>query len=173
MHTDTPDARTAANPRTHASARTRVTPTRGGCAPAGLRPPYAPPTCGNSAGRADPSSRGKTRISGGRGEKVGACRKKVAKSFGGSKKNAYLCRRMSNLNPKKMRQATLIINATGVKRRVHATTDHPDSHYGIPVWVDDDNVAYCEVDPPYHQPFFTVIEDSKYKMEDGDDYKLI
>lgn len=29
--------------------------------------------------------------------------------------------------------------------KVHQTCDHPDSHYNLPVWVDDDNVAYCQV----------------------------
>lgn len=31
---------------------------------------------------------------------------------------------------------------------VHATTEHPDSHYGHAVWVDDDGNAWFEVDSP-------------------------
>lgn len=44
-----------------------------------------------------------------------------------------------------MTTATLISVLTGQTVRVRATTDHPDSHYGIPVWVDQDNQAYTEV----------------------------
>lgn len=93
VHTDTPVVRITANLRTHAGARTRVTPTGGGSAPVGLRPPYAPPTCGNTPGRANLQVPSMTRILAGCGEKVGTCCKKVAESFGGFEKNAYLCRR--------------------------------------------------------------------------------
>lgn len=44
-----------------------------------------------------------------------------------------------------MTTATLISVLTGQTVRVRATTDHPDSHYGMPVWVDQDNQAYTEV----------------------------
>ena len=47
-----------------------------------------------------------------------------------------------------MRTAILKNTVTGVEVKVHATTDHPSSSYGIPVWVDDDNNAYCQVDTP-------------------------
>lgn len=55
------------------------------------------------------------------------------------------------------RTATLTNIINGVKVKVHATTDHPDSHYGIPVWVDDDKIAYCQVGLP--NPFYTIEED--------------
>lgn len=37
---------------------------------------------------------------------------------------------------------------------VYSTTDHPDSHYGIPVWVDCNYIAYCEVGQ--ERPFYVV-----------------
>lgn len=57
-----------------------------------------------------------------------------------------------------MRQATLRNIVTGEEVKVHATTDHPDSSYGIAVWVDDDNNAYCEVDAIIGNPFYEIIE---------------
>ena len=49
--------------------------------------------------------------------------------------------------------ATLRNIINGMEVRVHATTDHPDSSYGQPVWVDDDNNAYCQVgmEAPFYQ----------------------
>lgn len=47
---------------------------------------------------------------------------------------------------------------TGETIPVHATTDHPDSHYGRPVWVDDNGTAYAEVGVP--TPFYAVVEGS-------------
>lgn len=44
-----------------------------------------------------------------------------------------------------MRTAKLKNMVNGAEVRVHATTDHPASSYGIPVWVDDDDNAYCQV----------------------------
>lgn len=41
--------------------------------------------------------------------------------------------------------ATLISRINGERVHVHATTDHPSSSYGIPVWVDDQGTAYCQV----------------------------
>ena len=43
--------------------------------------------------------------------------------------------------------AKLINLATGAVLNVHATTNHPSSSYGQPVWVDDqdENTAYCVV----------------------------
>ena len=55
-----------------------------------------------------------------------------------------------------MRTATLKNLVNGVEIKVHATTDHPASSYGIPVWVDDDNNAYCQVDTP--TPFYQIDE---------------
>lgn len=53
--------------------------------------------------------------------------------------------------------ATLINNITGERVEVHATTEHPTSSYGQPVWVDDNNNAYCHAGLP--NPFYTIIED--------------
>lgn len=58
-----------------------------------------------------------------------------------------------------MRTATLINLVSGVKVKVHATTEHPDSSYERAVWVDDDNFAYCEVDPVVPNPFYEIVED--------------
>lgn len=45
-----------------------------------------------------------------------------------------------------MRTGKLKNKNTGVTIDVFATTEHPDSHYGIPVWVDENNVAYSDAD---------------------------
>ena len=58
-----------------------------------------------------------------------------------------------------MRTATLRNTVTGVEVEVHATAEHPDSSYGHEVWVDDKNVAYCEVDAKVPNPFYEIIED--------------
>lgn len=54
------------------------------------------------------------------------------------------------------REATLVEVATGKRIRVHATTEHPASHYGHAVWVDDDGIAYCEVDSKVPNPFYAI-----------------
>lgn len=56
-----------------------------------------------------------------------------------------------------MKTAILKNKVTGVKIKVHATTEHPDSSYGHEVWVDDKNIAYCEVGSP--NPFYEIIEE--------------
>lgn len=44
-----------------------------------------------------------------------------------------------------MYKVAIITNLlTGKKTPVFATTDHPDSSYGQPVWVDVDGMAYCQ-----------------------------
>lgn len=50
-------------------------------------------------------------------------------------------------------------NLNGVSVEVYATTEHPTSSYGQPVWVDSDGQAYCQVG--LEAPFYTVkpIED--------------
>ena len=48
---------------------------------------------------------------------------------------------------------TNIINGASVI--VTSTTDHPDSHYGLAVWVDKDGIAYCQVDGP-KPPFYKI-----------------
>lgn len=39
----------------------------------------------------------------------------------------------------------IIVKRTGEEIKVHATTNHPESHYGHAVWVDEENNAYFEV----------------------------
>lgn len=58
-----------------------------------------------------------------------------------------------------MRKAILINKVTGVEVKVHATTDHPASSYGKAVWVDNDNISYCEVDAKFGSQFYDVIDD--------------
>ena len=60
-----------------------------------------------------------------------------------------------------LRTATLRNVVNGVEVRVHATTEHPDSSYGQPVWVDDEGQAYCQCD--IFNPFYEVVEDSNDK----------
>ena len=54
--------------------------------------------------------------------------------------------------------AKLINLATGAVLNVHATTNHPSSSYGQPVWVDDqdENMAYCVVG--FEAPIYKVSE---------------
>jgi len=56
-----------------------------------------------------------------------------------------------------MRTAIIISKLTGRSFVCHATTEHPDSHFGCPVWVDDQGKAYCDVDKP--SPYYDVCED--------------
>lgn len=56
-----------------------------------------------------------------------------------------------------MRTAIIISKLTGVAVKCHATTEHPDSHFGCPVWVDDQGKAYCDVDKP--SEYYEVDED--------------
>lgn len=53
-----------------------------------------------------------------------------------------------------MTTATLTNIINGESVRVHATTDHPASSYGQPVWVDDEGYAYCQVGLP--SPFYKI-----------------
>jgi len=56
-----------------------------------------------------------------------------------------------------MRKAILTSKLTGRSFVCHATTEHPDSHFGCPVWVDDQGKAYCDVDKP--SPYYDVDDD--------------
>ena len=47
-----------------------------------------------------------------------------------------------------MMEAIITNTLTGVKIKVHASTKHPASSYGKPVWVDDYNNAYSQVGMP-------------------------
>ena len=51
-----------------------------------------------------------------------------------------------------------LITAKGDRIKVYATTEHPDSHYGKEVWVDENNVAYLEVDSRFPNPFYRVVD---------------
>ena len=57
-----------------------------------------------------------------------------------------------------MRKAILKNKATGVEIEVYATTEHPDSSYGKAVWVDKEGIAYLQVDYPFENPFYEIIE---------------
>lgn len=56
-----------------------------------------------------------------------------------------------------MRTAIITSRFTGMAVKCHATTQHPDSHHGCPVWVDNLGRAYCEVDKP--SEYYDVDED--------------
>jgi len=56
-----------------------------------------------------------------------------------------------------MRTAIITSKLTGRSFVCHATTEHPDSHFGCPVWVDEQGKAYCDVDKP--SPYYDVDED--------------
>ena len=56
-----------------------------------------------------------------------------------------------------MRTAIITSKLTGKAVMCHATTEHPDNHYGNEVWVDDKGRAYCEVDKP--SEYYEVDED--------------
>lgn len=58
-------------------------------------------------------------------------------------------------------KATLTNTTNGVSVSVHATTDHPASSYGKPVWVDDNGQAYCQVG--FEAPFYSLsdVEDTE------------
>ena len=49
---------------------------------------------------------------------------------------------------------------------VKATCNHPDSHYGHAVWVDKQNVAYCEVESsnPVYDVLPTDTEDGRIQL---------
>lgn len=57
-----------------------------------------------------------------------------------------------------MKRAILKETATDREIEVHATTEHPDSSYGHPVWVDDEGTSYFQADLPIPNPFYTVIK---------------
>lgn len=51
-------------------------------------------------------------------------------------------------------EAILTNSITGKSVKVHSTTEHPDSSYGHPVWVDDEGIAYMEVGAS--NPFYSI-----------------
>lgn len=60
-----------------------------------------------------------------------------------------------------MYKATLI-NVMEVAVEVHTTTNHPASHYGVPVWVDDEGnpyVQFCREKPDYSiNPLYRLVD---------------
>lgn len=62
-----------------------------------------------------------------------------------------------NIMEKETKTATLVNNVTKQEIKVHTTTEHPDSSYRIPVWVDDNNTAYMQYGAK--NPFYTIVED--------------
>ena len=56
-----------------------------------------------------------------------------------------------------MRVAILTNTLNGVSVPVYATTEHTASSYGQPVWVDENDDAYCQCDMP--TPFYDINED--------------
>lgn len=56
-----------------------------------------------------------------------------------------------------MRTAILINKLNGSEVKVYSTTEHPSSSYGIPVWVDDEGVAYIE-DNLSENPLYQVMD---------------
>ena len=52
-------------------------------------------------------------------------------------------------------KAKLTNNITGIAVEVHSTAIHPASSYGMEVWVDKDNQAYCQVG--MEVPFYDII----------------
>ena len=69
----------------------------------------------------------------------------------------------------KTKKAILVGNLNGLKVKVHATTDHPDSSYGQEVWVDDNDVAYCIVGK--EAPLFKVTEVEETEEPEKINYK--
>lgn len=67
-----------------------------------------------------------------------------------------------------MRTAILRNLLTGAEVIVHATTEHPDSHYGTPVWVDDNGFAYCDVGSVASKVLYEIIEDKRYMLQKSD-----
>ena len=55
-----------------------------------------------------------------------------------------------------MKHAILTNLLNGVSVKVHATTHHAASSYGLPVWVDDDGIAYTQVG--LTNPFYKIQE---------------
>lgn len=45
-------------------------------------------------------------------------------------------------------RAILTNKLSGESVEVHSTTEHPDSSYGQPVWVDNEGQAYCQCNLP-------------------------
>lgn len=58
---------------------------------------------------------------------------------------------------------TIINRITGDTIKVHVAQNHPDSHYGKPVWVDDENRAYLQVGMEDGDPIYSFDLDEPFK----------
>ncbi len=58
-------------------------------------------------------------------------------------------------------KAILTNKINGESVEVYSTTEHPDSSYGKPVWVDEKGQAYCQCNLP--NPFYDIeiVEDDE------------
>lgn len=56
-----------------------------------------------------------------------------------------------------MKRARLI-TPQGESIPVHTTTEHPDSHYGKAVWVDDEGTAYLQEGMERMNPFYRLAD---------------
>lgn len=61
-----------------------------------------------------------------------------------------------------MRIGKLKNKISGEVLEVVATTKHPDSSYGQPVWVDEEGKAYLQCDCLAENPFYEVVYDSNW-----------
>lgn len=61
-----------------------------------------------------------------------------------------------------MRTGKLRHRVSGDIIEVTATTKHPDSSYGQPVWVDKEGKAYLQCDCVAENPFYEVVYDSSW-----------
>lgn len=58
-------------------------------------------------------------------------------------------------------RAILTNKLNGESVEVHSTTEHPDSSYGQPVWVDDEGQAYCRAICPIHCTTFKSLRNER------------
>lgn len=66
-----------------------------------------------------------------------------------------------------MKTATLTNIVNGKSVEVYATTEHSASSYGIPVWVDSEGQAYCQVgsEAPFYEVRYNIDEVLKEARE--------
>lgn len=53
-----------------------------------------------------------------------------------------------------MKTAILTDTIRHIMCQVHTTTDHPDAHYGRPVWVDAEGTAYLQCGLEHLNPYY-------------------
>lgn len=64
-------------------------------------------------------------------------------------------------------KAVLIDNKTGERIVVRSTTRHPKSRHGVPVWVDQDGIAYCEVGKPSSAYTLEISDEDNIRLHIG------